>query len=367
MIDDVLIDTVLNKKEEKENKTEEKKLSLLKSVYDCNFSTMEYRIGWILNHFPECRNSDIACQLRYWHVFQPELFDINRGVLTVDNYKLLQPLTSISRPRATIQNSYNLFLADDAVRKYRGTLNNEQKEKAIALRNNTDKSYLVYSDESGKTDKTLLVGSLWILDGIDTAKLMMAVDKWREKHNFKRELHFKEIKKGNIDYYLDLIDVLKANSTAISFKALGVERAGIGDVNSGLRSMFYYLLIDGVKHENDTGRAELPRQLNFIKDEEEVGSDQLMLRDIKDRIETYSATQYDKKLIVNDFRALPSKDNLFIQIADLFTGSINRKVNIENSGSPKDIFAEKFLKEFNVTTTDQHFDLVGDCAIYANL
>ncbi|HIF9245186.1 TPA: DUF3800 domain-containing protein [Photobacterium damselae] len=365
------VDLALVKKQEikqmeKNKKIAHKKELLLRSIDGCNFSTLEHKVGWILNHYPECRNSDIKCQLHYWNTFQRDLFNLNSGSITVDNYSKLLPLTSITRPRAKIQNDYNLFLANEEVRKYRGTLRGEHEANAVKNKN-IEKSYLVFADESGKTEKFLLVGSLWILDGVDTAKITLAVEKWRAKYNFNREIHFKEIKRGNIDAYLDLIDVIKDNSTAISFKAIGVERVGIAKVNDALNKLFYYLLVEGVKHEHESGRAPLPRKLKFIKDEEEAGSDKMMLKDIENSLDIYSGAKLHNELSLSNFYTMASKDSIFVQIADLFTGAINRKLNgVDNSG-PKDILADKLLASFGITKSASNFDIIGDCAIYENL
>ena len=83
-----------------------------------------------------------------------------------DLYRLTR-LTSLARARAKIQNDYRLFLADPEVQEHRGKLEESEREKAIETPDYP--VYKVFLDESGKTSRDLLVGSLWILSaGIET-------------------------------------------------------------------------------------------------------------------------------------------------------------------------------------------------------
>lgn len=80
-----------------------------RAVLSAKFDTIQERVAWILNHFPDTRNSDITLQLKYWDRFEPDLYD-GRAIEPDDMYKLTR-LTSLQRARAKIQNSYGLFQA----------------------------------------------------------------------------------------------------------------------------------------------------------------------------------------------------------------------------------------------------------------
>ncbi len=51
---------------EKQAQLEEEKNALLRDVIAVNLDTTQKRVAWILNHFPDTRNSDITLQLKYW-------------------------------------------------------------------------------------------------------------------------------------------------------------------------------------------------------------------------------------------------------------------------------------------------------------
>ena len=128
------------------------------------------------------------------------------------------------------------------------------------------------------------------------------------------------------------------------------------------------MIIEGIKHENDTGRAPLPRSFQLYKDSEEVGSDKLMLAEIADRLGQSVDTVFNSKLSIDYLRAIDSKSHEFLQVVDLFTSSVGRKLNVSETGShPKDRFAAALFKEFGVSLKNGKFDSLGDCTINFSL
>jgi Protein of unknown function (DUF3800) len=283
-------------------------------------------------------------------------------------YKLTR-LTSITRARAKIQNSFKLFLASDEIQKRRGVLAEDEKEKAIEDQQ-FDNTLSVYADESGKNDTFLIVGSIWFLDGYETFSTFKRIMDWKETYNFKNEFHFKEINKSNLQKYIQFSEMIFSNMSAISFKAVGCPKRGISNTQDAFTRLFYHLLKSGIEHENDTKRAPLPRALSFTKDSEEVGIDKLLIADIKDKIVNLSNSQYRNLLFpdLDNFRAQDSKSNYLLQLADLFTSSLNRIINKPGEGNnPKDEFASFFLGALNVNNGIDSFEKQDDIAVLLTL
>ena len=94
-------------------KTERLRLELLNAIASSKLKTLEHRVAWVLNNYPETRNSDVALQITYWETFHAGEFerDANRYV----NLYSLPRLTSLTRARARVQNTLKLFLADAEV------------------------------------------------------------------------------------------------------------------------------------------------------------------------------------------------------------------------------------------------------------
>jgi len=349
----------------KEEQVEQEREALLEGVSAGKFDTLQERVAWILNHYPDARDSDVALQLEYWETFQPELLD-GEYIRKKDLYQLAR-LTSLTRARAKIQNTYRLFLASPEVRKHRGKLSEEEREKAGEQRP-AYPLFAVYADESGKTGKFLIVGSVWFLHPPEILSFMRTVEAWRKTREFTEEFHFNTISSAKLPHYLAFADLLVQNSTALSFKAVSVERVGIRKIEEALEQLYYLLLVRGVEHEHSTGRAPLPRGIQLWKDLEEPGKDKLFLAALDDKLLQASTSRFKNQLSVDDLKAIDSKGQILVQIADLYTSSINRALNAEGKREgPKDQFADYFLKALGLPNGPTTKETDGDMSVYVSL
>jgi hypothetical protein len=297
------------------------KRELLERMASANVINDGDRVAWVLNRHPETRDSDVTLALRFWETFEPALY--GHGNIPTHNLYKLTPQTTRTRYRAKIQNDYNLFLATEKVRKRRGKLEQEHRDIHAEARD----AYpwlVVYVDESVKTADNLLVGTFWILDSSQTLRLKQDLDVWRKLHNFTQELHFSEVNANNLPTYLALLDSLIERGNTISFKVLVLPRKGLTDIPGKLDDMLYQALKRSIEHEHNTGRAPLPRVLQVFKDTEGEARDRISVVNLTERLEAACAGVFDKKLTLAYVHAVESKGNDFIQIADLFLGSVNR-------------------------------------------
>jgi hypothetical protein len=339
--------------------------TLLHAISAGKLDTLQERVAWILNHYPDSRDSDLALQIKYWETFEPELGGGDH-VLKAHLYQLTR-LGSLTRARAKIQNTYRLFQASPAVRKRRGKLSEEELAKAQKQRPSYPQ-LVVYADESGKTGRVLLVGSLWFLHAPQMLTFTTDLYEFKDELKFEKEFHFQEINAGNLKVYLRLADWLAVKAAAVSFKAISVERAGLRSVPKALETLFYHLLIRGVEHEHASGRAPLPRGIDLWKDLEEVGSDKVFLAELGERLRTASTTHFDGKLGIGELEAVNSEDNLPLQVADLFTGCLNRVLNSEGGrDSPKDQFSTYLLRLVGLPNGPQDRETEGDLALHISL
>lgn len=342
---------------------EAEKAAILAAVAAGRFDTIQQKVAWLLNHIPETRDSDVTLQLHFWDTFEGQR---GREAFSRKDLYDLQRLTSLTRARATIQNTYGLFKAAEEVRAKRGTLSEEERQKARERRPEAP-TLTVYMDESGKTGDHLIVGSLWFLFAPELFRFFQAVEAWKKANNFQGEFHFKEIAKGNLAHYLSLIDFLHSQAATISFKALSVERRGLSDISQAINQLFFLLLEKGVEHEHVTNRAELPRELSVWKDQEELSADKLFLEDLRHKLQQTSIARFEGKLIIGDMHPVTSDAQPLVQIADLYTGAINRMLNSPGGDHPKDQVAAHFLNTFGYPGKDALTEQHGDMTIHMAL
>ena len=347
----------------KEAKIEEERKELIQRVSSFNISTDRDRVAWLLNCYPETRDSDIALQLKYWETFQSAIY--SGGPISPDDLYRLKRLTTLSRARAKIQNEYKLFNASPEVRRKRGTLAEEEKEKALEDKPNYP-VFIVYMDDSGKNANHLIVGSVWFL--ADFMSVFLALQNLKKQKQFNREFHFKAIRSDTLSTYKDVIDVFLKHAHAVSFKLVTVPRTGISDITKALTDLYYHTLVRGIEHEHETDRAPLPRKLQVWIDAEEASLDRVRLANLDDRLRQAAKTRFNEEVIVDGVEAGESKTNLMLQVADLLAGSVNRIVNRSGVGAtPKDEFAEYLLRALGVDFALPQNEAMGDMSVYISL
>jgi hypothetical protein len=336
-----------NGSEEHSIENEKEKQEFLNKVISGNLENQHDKVGFILNNHTEARNSDIELAWIYWQTFESNLF--NGKYVTKNDFKKLTKINSLTRSRARIQNEYKLFQADDVVKKHRGVLAEEKREEAIEEKPEGLPIYSIFIDETGKTQDYLTIGSLWIVDGFRSFQASNSIRDWKKNNKIDYEFHFSEVSKYRLDTYKEFfLKYLTLNPT-MGFKAIILNRKGLGDLSSAITDLTFHLINKGIRHENSTGRAPLPRLLQVWLDAEEKGSDQLKIENLKERI----TGQPTSGLYLGDFNAVESKHNYSIQAVDLFTASINRRIhNTDKPGNIKDELANYILGLLNFDLND---------------
>jgi hypothetical protein len=327
---------------------------LLAALASGRTSTLQERVAWILNQYPDARDSDIILQLRYWQTYEPAAMGEVGGNLRA--MLRMTRLTSLARARAKIQNTHRLFQARVEVRRRRGQLSEEERVRH-AEEVEVDPTITVYADDSGRTGGHLIVGSIWFLDSTDVVTVYNRAEQWRRESGFTSEFHFSELRQNNLERYIQFLELVLASAPSASFKSISVPRAGVAHVSHAYNTLFFELLRRGVQHEHVSGRAPLPRRLMLWKDAEEAGADALQLADVMARMRAAAAGEFANRLHVDqEFEAIDSRTQILIQLADLYAGSINRVLARQaTSQNPKDIFADHLLARIRNPGGEERF------------
>lgn len=133
-----------------------------------------------------------------------------------------------------------------------------------------------------------------------------------------------------------------------------------------LNKLFYHMVIRGISEENKSGRAVLPRNLQFRKDAEEASKDKLALMEIELNLKNAASSLFQGNVYIDVVESEDSSISPLMQICDLFVGSISRVLNKEEGKEgPKDMFAQKFLKAFGVDTSTEDLEGLSDCVRFS--
>ncbi|RYF19881.1 MAG: DUF3800 domain-containing protein [Flavobacteriales bacterium] len=331
----------------REEKLEREGQELLNRILRGNIENIKDRVAFILNNSTDSRNSDIMLAWEYWKGFEPEILTGN--TVSMEQMLQLTKISSLSRIRAKIQNEYKLFLADEAVRHFRGMLDEDMRQEAVEDKPAGTGVYSVYIDETGKTQQYLSVGSLWLLNyGYSHIGKMNTLKDWKNRNNINFEFHFTKMSNSSLETYKAFFAKFMSLFPEVGFKLIVVNNSGFTDINSAITDLTYHLISKGVTHEHSSGRAPLPRVLTVYIDDEEVGSDRLKLENVKERLKN----QQTSGLFLEEFRAIASSENFYIQAVDLFTGAVNRKLHFPNGTHAKDELANYILNIVNFNIDD---------------
>ncbi|HBP87378.1 MAG TPA: DUF3800 domain-containing protein [Nitrospirales bacterium] len=344
--------------ENKQQKLDRERTVLLSRLAEINFEDTRTKVAFILNQYRTTRDSDIALTLKYWQIFHRDLLGSNS--ISFENFHKLPKFTSISRARAKIQNEYGLFQASKDISKYRANLDSEQRD--IQVEDKPEDSLIsIYCDESGKTGRYKIVASLWINDGYRFMEVWNELSSWKADKGIEKELHFTKLGGQDIHNVEEFFERVLCHSDALGFKAVILDShpvQGISPEDLNFR-LHYQLIVNGIEHEVQSGRFSLPRRFSMTKDKDD-GADKLRLVELEQKLRTDCQAYFNQNIIIEKVKAEESNSSLWIQLADLFAASINRKLNSPGSNY-KDEIANKVLyllgiRDIMDKTQDSHQD-----------
>lgn len=313
----------------KEQKVDLERESLLNKLAESNLDGVREKVAFILNHYPEARNSDNALAWRFWRVFEPE--HAGSGVIDEEKMQKLTKLTSITRARAKIQNEYKLFLADTEVRIHRRGREEDEKNKQLADKPPDIPEISFYVDESSKNGKYAIVGGLCSPGDVQSYKLLVNLTQWKKEKGISYEFHFTKLSRHRLEEYKEFFTTALSHFDTFSFKAVALEQAGIcKSSNEIIRELHYHLIHRGIKHEVETKRLTLPRCVNIYKDKED-GTDKLEMERLEQDLHASFTNHFDNEATLQRLVAIESADNFYIQLSDLFIGSVARILNREKN------------------------------------
>jgi len=330
---------------DKRTKIEMEKKELEEAISAGNYRTKKDKVAAILNLFPTTRNSDVALTIKYWEMFQDNIYTGDN----IDPIKLfeLERLTTVARLRAKIQNEYGLYLAEEHIRKRRRKL--EESVRDVMTCDNPSLPIVnIYADETGKTTDIVIIGSIWFIEGISTFKLFKKVMEWKDSNKWTKEIHFTRIGKSDAIKIKSFVDLLSENREYIGFKFIAFDKRGSSrSIEETVVKLYSLLIIKGIKHELESGRISLPRNISLQIDKED-SLDAVALEELKQNIANQMSLDYGNRANMNKIEAVDSKESPYVQVADLISGAINRKLNHVGDIGYKDELAEYILNKLHI-------------------
>ena len=343
-------------------KIEREKKDLMASLAGADFSKQKTKVAYILNLYPEARNSDTTLTLKYWETFQGDIYNPT-GILPKDLFRL-EKMHYLVRARAKIQNEYNLFTANSEIKRFRRKHEESMSEEVI---NDAVPRKLihVYSDETGKTQDYVAVSSVWVLAGRAVFTVSQAISNWQKASRWEnREVHFSRLGKQDIDTLREYLGVVITNREFLSFKSIAVQRARTKrPIEDVVEKLHEHILLRGADHEIGTNRIGLPQKIEVTLDHEQ-SLDAIALDELKSRVNSSYQGKYGSDIEVSSIDTISSRNSPLVQLSDLIAGAINRKLNNPGGTNHKDEMADLIIHMLDLNFEEKNIDGLDISALF---
>lgn len=321
---------------------QEERERMLADIADSRLGTMEQRVTYLLDRFPETRESDIALCIRYWRRFQSDVLE-EWQPLDFEVLFKLDKLETIGRIRRHIQNKLNLFRGMEATTEYRNIFQMEFHEY-IASHQGAKSEIRFYLDETGNEGEKAYTGvaGLCMMNWQQYEKHYAALAQWRRQQNWPETIHFTETGSDRLDRAVALLAELAQRRSGLLF--LGYALSTRGRTHEDLFSLFIQLVIDSLRCLKRNGCLEEPRSLRVVK-EADPGFDSMYLQKMHKQLSDLVALEFPGQVSVQPIESLAKGREVFLECADLIAGGMQRRA-LYKGRNPKDRLAEAV---FNVT------------------
>lgn len=184
-----------------------------------------------------------------------------------------------------------------------------------------------------------------------------AIEAWQDGSPWaSREIHFSRLGKNDLAALAEYLKIIRNNRDFLSFKAIAIKRSRtrrrIEEVVIGLHEQ---MLLQGVAHELESGRIDLPRAMDVSLDEEQ-SLDAFALAALKRRLAAQLETSYYGALVLGEVQTTPSRKSAVIQLADMPAGAAQRRLNHSGERSYKDDMADLIIEELGLAVTEERTD-----------
>ena len=320
---------------------EKQRRVLLAALANSEYGTVEQKVAFILQRYPETRNSHTRLAIQYWLSFGADkLADWDR--LSLDVLLELENFENIERAARNIQNTLKLW---SGAEHYRTLRNTRQLEfyQYFAEQSKGDAEIRLYLDETGTDHKSgyLAVAGICTADWRQYERYHAAFCQWREQLNYPGTLHATEVTEDNTRQ-LALLAELNKRKGGLLFVAHVMRARAM--THKELESLFVQLALDTLRALDDSGCLNEAKALLVVK-EADPGFDNVFLRSLRVDLEEALAADFLNRVYLKNILPVPKGREVMLEAADQIAHALQRRA-LYGGQNPKDQVAEATM---NVT------------------
>lgn len=311
------------------------------SVGDLNtddLRTIKERVSYLLNRFPESRNSDKRLWLTYLQVFLK--IDTKDTSLDVAAEGELPSQMSLARARAELQNKYNLYLPTrpDVIvqRQKRRRAFERVFQNLDSFDESVSNATTLYSDESGLNETYLLFGFFLTINGKDMFDFYGRVLNDSLNSGKKTYFHFADLQKTEVEKYYNFFKLAVEQNSARVY--IHVFRHGNlrGKQKNVLLKAYEVSAVETIRNLQSQGLIDESHKFELFPD---AGQDSVFYKELEQNIEPKFL---ERRIKYGGISATDSKTSYAVQVADIVTGAFNHIINSPGSNH-KDTLASHIL------------------------
>ena len=312
-----------------------KRQQLLADVARSEFGDVEQKVAFILQRYPETRESYVTMCIRYWQRFNADVLE-RWKLMNLDFMFELDRFETIGRVRREIQNKLQLFRGLELTPQYR-LLYQKNLQEYLAAHRGVIPEVRFYLDETGNEGNKAYTG----VAGICTMNWRQyemhaaALAQWRSAQG-PEPIHFVEIGSERTARAMSLLKELERRRSGLLF--LGYAFRTQAPTREAMFSLFAQLVVDSLHRLKLLGSLNEPRLLRVIK-ETEPGFDSIYLEKLNKHLTELVAFDFPSQFVVQPVETVVKGREVLLECADLIAGGMQRRALFKGQ-NPKDVLAE---------------------------
>ncbi len=325
----------------------ERRQKILAEIADSRLASHEQKVAYILQRFPETRDSDTALCIRYWKRFHADVLE-RWQPLELEVLFELDRIETLGRVRRVIQNELRLFQGLEDTRRAREAMQAEFHEYLAAHRDSLPEVRF-YLDETGNEGTYTGIAGVCIINWKQFEKHHAALEQWRSKQGWPETIHFSETGADKVERAVSLLQQLQSRRSGVLF--LGYSVASRGRTDRDQFTLFIQLVVDSLNYLRECRCLTENRSIRVIK-EAQSGFDSVFLHKMTKQLGEVVALEFPGEVTVLPVQAVPKGRTVLLECADLIAGGMQRRA-LYKGRNPKDRLAEAVI---NVTGFEDDAD-----------
>ncbi|CAG0984242.1 hypothetical protein PHYC_01936 [Phycisphaerales bacterium] len=296
------------------------------------FARTEDKVAWLLQRFPETRESDTWLAIRFWdHFNSSQLEDWDRKDLTI--LFDLEHFETLSRIRRHLQNTLSLFAASLETQRRRG-IGQSLFDDFLAAHRAGDDEVRFYIDETraGPHSNFFGIGGICVANWRQWEKHHHGIVSGRKEMSWQETIRFADIQDNNdeaLRRYERLLSLVGQRKGGLLFVGYSLPMHGSSD--RLLVSLFVSLINDALDRLRQQGCIRKPSRLVVCKEAEE-GWDNLHLAILRDELTHLVPARSGGLVHLKEVIALPKGREPMLEVADLIAGAMQRRATRKGTG-----------------------------------